>query len=155
MNQWKSSKILFLQSFLGRCLIVTKAVQGTLIAGAVAGAVGLSPATAATGSLQGDELRDAISGRTVLLNTGMGFELPISYSSNGTMAGRVQAMAAALVGETRPHDSGRWWITETQLCQRWSNWLDGKTYCFDLVRKGQMVYWRSSGGHSGTARISN
>lgn len=155
MNQWKSSKRLFLQSFSRRYPNVIKSVRWTLIAGALAGAVGLSPATAATGSLQGDELRQAISGRTVLLNTGMGFELPISYSSNGTMASRVQAMAAALVGETRPHDSGRWWITETQLCQRWSNWLDGKTYCFDLVRKGQTVYWRSTDGHSGTARIRN
>ena len=96
----------------------------------------------------------AISGNTVLLNTGMGFEIPISYRSNGTMKGRVQAFAAALAGESRPQDSGRWWVTETKLCQRWSNWLDRKTYCFDLVQKGSTVYWHSNDGFSETARIT-
>ena len=124
-----------------------------LALGAVIGTIGFSPANASTGSLHGDDLRQAISGHTVLLNTGMGFEMPISYRSNGTMRAQVEVFAAALAGEARPQDSGRWWLTETKLCQRWLNWLGRKTYCFDLVQKGSMVYWRSNNGYKGTARI--
>jgi hypothetical protein len=130
-----------------------KGARWALLVCATLGLTSIGSAFAATGSLKGNELRETIGGHTVLLKTGMGFEVPISYRTNGTMAGRVQAMAAALAGESRPHDNGRWWVTETQLCQRWSNWLDGKTYCFDLVRKGSLVHWRSSDGYTGTARI--
>ena len=106
-------------------------------------------------ALQGDELRKTISGKTVHLNTGMGFELPISYSHNGTMAARTQAMTAKLAGESRHHDRGKWWIKDQRLCQRWQNWLEGKTYCFVISKSGSTVYWRSNNGQSGTARISH
>ena len=133
--------------------MLARGARWAIVAGATIGAASMSPANASTGPLQGEDLRHTISGHTVLLNTGMGFEVPISYRSNGSMSGRVQAFAAAMAGESRPQDSGRWWVTEKQLCQRWSNWLDRKTYCFDLVRKGGTIYWRTKDGMSGTARI--
>ena len=56
--------------------------------GAFVVAVGLSlPATASLAepkTLAGDELRQAISGKTVFLNIS-GFELPIRYAANGRM----------------------------------------------------------------------
>ena len=115
---------------------------------------GIATANATT-ALQGDELRKTISGKTVHLNTGMGVEVPISYRHNGTMAARTQAMTATLAGESRHHDKGQWWIKDQRLCQRWQNWLEGKTYCFDISMKGATVYWRSNNGRSGTARISH
>jgi len=154
MIQTISVKPLVLNNIMASLAGCANGVRWAFLICATLGLTSIGSAFAATGSLKGDELRDTISGHTVHLKTGMGFELPISYRTNGTMAGRVQAMAAAMAGESRPHDRGRWWVTETQLCQRWSNWLDGKTYCFDLVRKGSLVHWRSSDGFSGTARIS-
>jgi hypothetical protein len=112
-------------------------------------------ANAKTSVLQGEHLRKTIAGKTVHLNTGMGFELPIAYRHNGTMAAKTQAMTAALAGEARPHDSGKWWITESELCQRWQNWLQGKTHCFVISLDGSTVHWRSNSGRSGTARISH
>ena len=46
-------------------------------------------------SLSGDELREAVSGKTVYLNIS-GFELPICYSPNGSMAGSMGVVAASL-----------------------------------------------------------
>ena len=105
-----------------------------------------------TGTLSGDALRKAVIGKTVYLRT-QGIELPISYRSNGTMSGRLKAFVAALAGGASPTDSGKWWITKDQLCQRWSQWLDGKSYCYKLQRKGALVQWRRNDGRSGTLRI--
>ena len=46
-------------------------------------------------SLSGDELRKAVSGKTVYLKIS-GFELPIRYSPGGSMSGRIGAVAATL-----------------------------------------------------------
>ena len=46
-----------------------------------------SAALAAQSTLAGDELRKAISGKTVYLNVS-GFELPIRYAANSRMSGR-------------------------------------------------------------------
>ena len=153
MTPFATLNSLIQNKFSSRARANAKSACGALAACALIGALSLTPASASTGPLQGENLRKTISGHTVMLNTGMGFEVPISYRSNGSMSGRVQAFAAALAGESRPQDSGRWWVTEKQLCQRWSNWLDRKTYCFDLVRKGTTIYWRSNDGYSGSARI--
>lgn len=104
-----------------------------------------------TGALNGSELRKAVAGKTVYLSTS-GIVLPISYRSNGTMRGQLKAFAAALAGG-KPTDSGRWWISNDQLCQRWNRWLDGKSYCYKLTRNGQSVVWVRNDGRSGTARI--
>jgi hypothetical protein len=65
--------------------------------GALVLAVGLAlPATAPLAEpaqLAGDELRQAISGKTVYLNIS-GFELPINYSANGRMTGKMGTIAA-------------------------------------------------------------
>ena len=45
-------------------------------------------------ALAGDELRQAISGKTVYLNIS-GFELPIRYSANGRMSGKMSTIAAS------------------------------------------------------------
>lgn len=52
-------------------------------------------------SLSGDELRRAVSGKTVYL-TISGFELPIRYSPSGSMEGSMGVVAATV----RPMESG-------------------------------------------------
>ena len=46
-------------------------------------------------ALNGTELRQAVSGKTVYLKIS-GFELPIRYSASGTMAGSLGTIAASL-----------------------------------------------------------
>ena len=53
-------------------------------------------------------------------------------SNNGTMHSDCQL--AAYTGST--HDRGIWWVAADKLCQRWNNWLGGKSYCFTLRQQG-------------------
>jgi hypothetical protein len=50
-------------------------------------------------------------------------------------------------------DRGKWWISGNQLCQRWTSWMDSKSYCYTLTRRGNGVRWVRNDGRSGTARI--
>jgi len=118
-------------------------------------AVGLAlPATAALSAeqLAGDALRGAIIGKTVYLNVS-GFELPIQYSANGRMTGKMGTVAASFSRGDGASDSGKWWVAEDQLCQKWTSWMNGKQYCYRLTRQGASVRWVRNDGRSGTARI--
>ncbi|MGH6792197.1 MAG: hypothetical protein ACRECF_05600 [Methyloceanibacter sp.] len=113
------------------------------------------PATATfaeDGSLNGDELRKAISGKTVFLNVS-GFELPIRYAATGRMSGKMSTMAASFSRGDGSSDTGKWWVSDGQLCQQWKSWMDGKSYCYKLTQKGAHVQWVRNDGRSGTARI--
>ena len=113
------------------------------------------PATgtlAEDGTLDGDGLRKAISGKTVFLNVS-GFELPIRYAANGRMSGKMSTMAASFSRGDGSSDTGKWWVSDGQLCQQWKSWMDGKAYCYRLTREGSTVHWARNDGRSGTARI--
>jgi hypothetical protein len=43
--------------------------------------------------------------------------------------------------------------TANQLCQRWTSWMEGQTYCYKLTCQGDTVQWFRNDGRSGTARI--
>ena len=111
------------------------------------------PALAEPSQLAGDELRNAVSGKTVYLNVS-GFELPIRYSAGGRMTGSINAVAASFSRGDGTSDSGKWWVAGDQLCQKWTSWMDGKSYCFKLTRQGNSVQWVRDDGRTGTARIS-
>lgn len=102
--------------------------------------------------LAGEELRKAISGKTVFLNIS-GFELPIQYAPNGRMSGRMSTVAASFSRGDGSQDRGKWWVSGAQLCQQWSSWMEGKAYCYRLTREGSRVRWVRNDGRSGTARI--
>ncbi len=106
-------------------------------------------ALAEPSKLKGEALRQAVSGRTVLIATTIG-SFPIRYKNNGTMTGRTPAFVASLGTE---RDRGRWWIVDDSLCQRWYRWLGAKRYCFKLQHVGAIVYWLRDDGLSGTATI--
>jgi hypothetical protein len=124
--------------------------------GAFVVAVGLAlPATGSLAeptTLAGDELRQAISGKTVFLNIS-GFELPIRYAANGRMSGKMSTVAASFSRGNGAQDRGKWWVAGDQLCQQWSSWMEGKSYCYRLTRDGSTVHWARNDGRSGTARI--
>ena len=103
-------------------------------------------------SLSGDELRKVVSGKTVYLKIS-GFELPIRYSPGGSMSGRMGAVAATLARGNGASDRGKWWVSGDQLCQQWMSWMEGKSYCYTLTRRGNSVSWVRNDGRSGSARI--
>lgn len=110
-------------------------------------------ATEEGGNLAGKQLRTALSGKTIYLQTPVGSEVPIRYRPNGTMTGSSSKQLAMLAGEDVHQDRGRWWIRQAQLCQKWNNWSDGRAYCYRLTIKGSAVSWIRSDGKSGTARL--
>jgi hypothetical protein len=131
---------------------MTAMLKQTLLAAACS-ALALGAALAAEpASLSGDELRKAVSGKTVYL-TISGFELPIRYSPSGSMEGSMGVVAASLARGDGASDRGKWWISGNQLCQRWTSWMEGKSYCYTLTRQGNSVHWLRDDGRSGTARI--
>jgi hypothetical protein len=103
-------------------------------------------------SLSDDELHKAVRGKTVYLNVS-GFELPIRYAANGSMSGKMGTVAASFSRGDGASDTGKWWVAENQLCQKWSSWMDGKAYCYKLTRQGNAVRWLRNDGRSGTARL--
>lgn len=109
-------------------------------------------ALAEPATLSGEELRRAISVKTVYLNVS-GFELPIRYSTNGRLSGKMSTIAASFSRGDGASDHGKWWVADDQLCQQWSSWMDGKSYCYKLTRNGSQVQWVRNDGRSGTARI--
>jgi hypothetical protein len=124
--------------------------------GAILVAAALSAsATAAVAesvSLSGDELRQAVTGKTVYLNIS-GFELPIKYAANGRMTGKMSTVAASFSRGDGSSDRGKWWVANDQLCQKWSSWMESKEYCYKLTRNGNAVRWVRNDGRSGTARL--
>lgn len=124
-----------------------------IVAAALAAIAGVIMAAQAANAreLNGTELRKTVAGKTVYLASS-GIVLPIIYRANGTMSGKLEAFAASLAGSA-PSDTGRWWITKNQLCQKWNKWLGGKSYCFRVKKQGKSVTWVRNDGRSGTARI--
>lgn len=107
---------------------------------------------AKTAALSGDALRTAIAGKTFYLKIS-GFELPIRYAANGRMTGSMGAVAASFARGDGAKDSGKWWVSGDQLCQKWTSWMDGEQHCYRLTRKGSTVHWVRNDGRSGTGRI--
>ena len=126
--------------------------------GAILVAAALSAsATAAVAesvSLAGDELRQAVTGKTVYLNIS-GFELPIKYAANGRMTGKMSTVAASFSRGDGSSDRGKWWVADDQLCQKWSSWMESKEYCYKLTLNGNSVRWVRNDGRSGTARLGS
>jgi hypothetical protein len=115
----------------------------------------LSAATVHAGPvlLEGDALRDAVTDRTVYVETPVG-PLPIQYAANGTMSASGPEEMVSLAGESVRNDRGKWWINGSQLCQRWHHWLERQSYCYQMRKRGNTVHWTRNDGQSGTARLS-
>jgi hypothetical protein len=127
--------------------LMTAATCATLMFGAP-----FAETQAGEAALSGDALRNAVSGKTIFLKIS-GFELPIRYASGGTMKGSMGTVAAAFARGDGSSDTGKWWIADDQLCQKWRTWMEGNTYCYKLSQSGAQVRWVRNDGRSGTARI--
>jgi hypothetical protein len=115
---------------------------------------GLAQAVVAQESaLTGQQLKQAVAGKTVYVSTPLG-SVPIRYSANGTISARTDL--ALLDGEKTTSDRGRWWVSGDRLCIRWQNWMDGRSYCFSMQKtSATSVRWQRHDGKTGTARIGS
>lgn len=124
---------------------------GRLVTVAAFAAIAGTHGVAAGEAVSGKKLVSAVSGKVVSVSTPVG-AVPVKYHSNGTMSASSGGIAK-LTGMAS--DKGKWWVSGSKLCQRWSNWLEGKTHCLLVKIDGSKVRWTSTSGKSGLATISN
>ncbi len=98
-----------------------------------------------------DDLRSAVAGKTVAIDTPLGLPLTVNYGANGIMTGTVGTALAVYLGSAK--DRGRWHIKNGKLCQKWFKWLGGDMTCLSMRQEGLKIYWRSDEGKTGTAMI--
>ena len=120
-------------------------IGAMLVAGAGVGAV------AAPLPLGEDELKVAIGGKTVAIDTPLGLPITVTYGANGIMTGTAGTALAVYLGSAK--DRGRWQIKNGKLCQKWFKWLAAETTCLTLRQDGAKIFWRSDEGKTGTAMI--
>jgi hypothetical protein len=126
-------------------------VHGIFSAFAAACLVAVSAAAIAE-PLPGPEVRALVKGKRLLLSTPYGVDLPLNYKADGTVSGDLSGFSVSSM--LAPREIGKWWIEGRRLCQKWPNWLDGKTSCFTLsIRDDGAITWVRQDGLKGTARI--
>jgi len=101
--------------------------------------------------LSSDDLKAAVAGKTVTIDTPLGLPITVNYGANGLMTGTVGTALAVYLGSGK--DRGRWQIRNGKLCQKWFKWLSGDTTCLTLRQDGSRIHWRSDEGQTGTATI--
>ncbi|WP_421850282.1 hypothetical protein [Oricola sp.] len=102
--------------------------------------------------LDGNQVRALVTDKRIYLKVPFGGEFPLFYASNGRVTG--DGTALGLGRHLAPRETGRWWVSGSQLCQQFPTWYKGKTSCFKLRPTGAATLrWRRDDGYSGRARI--
>lgn len=98
------------------------------------------------------EIQSEIVGRRIYLAAPVGGEFPLNYRPSGQVDGNGEALGLGRF--IKPDDTGRWWIKNDQLCQKFTTWYKGQPMCFELYRTGgDKLKWIRDNGQTGTARI--
>lgn len=102
--------------------------------------------------LAGSDIKQLISGKRVLLSTKWG-AFPLRYEPDKQVTGDGSGLGMARF--FAPKETGKWWITENQLCQQFPTWYKGRSFCFAISQTGpNEIKWVREDGYSGTATIS-
>lgn len=88
--------------------------------------------------LQGDALRAAMSGATILCRTVYGDPCTIELLEDGRMVGR-----AGYANEDC--DKGRWWVDGTRWHRQWEQWAYAEPTAFFIVLDGERIKWFDAG----------
>ncbi len=124
---------------------------------AMAAALGLSVASLgaqANTPVEGEAIKQLISGKRIYLAVPAGGEFPLYYRADGQVDGSGEAVGLGRF--LKPNDKGRWWVDGKSLCQKWETWYEGKTICFTLTDLGgSKLKWIQDNGDTGIARIGN
>ncbi len=113
--------------------------------------------SAATGALAdpvplaNDDLKQAVSGSTVEIDTPLGTTVPMRFGTDGLVSAEAGVLAPVL-GASK--DRGRWWVDGEKLCTKWFRWFDAQVRCLTIAREGNRINWRKlDDGETGTGTI--
>jgi len=101
--------------------------------------------------LGSEDLKTAVAGKTVTIDTPLGLPITVNYGANGLMTGSAGTALAVYLGAAK--DRGRWHVRNGKLCQKWFKWLSGDMTCLTLRQEGSKIHWSSDEGQTGTATI--
>lgn len=100
----------------------------------------------------GKSISSTVAGRRIYLSVPFGGEFPLYYQKDGRVDGSGEAVGLGKF--LSPTDSGKWWVENDKLCQQWSQWYDGKVFCFKLEKlPDDKLIWRRDDGYEGVARV--
>jgi hypothetical protein len=119
-----------------------------MLLAAIAGISIAAPAMADPVALSGNEMREAVAGATVEIDTPIGTKVPVTYAADGSVSGEAGSVAVFLGSAT---DHGRWWVAREKLCHRWTTWFKGETTCLTVILDGQKITWTRDDGDTGSA----
>lgn len=109
------------------------------------------PKVGEASTMDNREIKAMISGKQVNLKTRWG-SFPLRYARNGRVTG--DGTGLGLARFFAPKETGRWWVQNDRMCQRFPTWYDGRTFCFRLTKNGpRTIEWVRSDGASGTATV--
>lgn len=126
----------------------------TLLAAGIAAAaiVSVPYANANDGPLVGQELKQLVKGKRILLKIPLGGEFPLYYQANGLVTG--DGTKTGLGKFFAPKETGKWFVDGANLCQQFPTWYKGKVSCFTIQKTGETTLrWQRDDGYSGRARI--
>lgn len=86
------------------------------------------------------EMRERLSGATLLYKTVYGDPCTIELHGDGAMSGR-----AGFAGDDC--DSGRWWIEGGRWYRQWRNWAFGEQLGFAVALDGDQLLWLDAEGN--------
>lgn len=112
---------------------------------------GVSTAMAEPVRMTGEDIRRAMPGALLEIDTPLRIAIPVKVGTDGLMSAEAGALGLTL-GATK--DRGRWWADGDKLCMKWFRWFDAKPRCMTLHRDGNRVNWAEGSGESGTATIT-
>lgn len=93
-----------------------------------------------------------LSGKRIYLKIPFGGEFPLNYYHDQNIDGSGETTGLGFL--FKQTDTGRWWVEQNKVCQKWTSWYDNKPHCFKLKRIDQYsLYWIRDDGLEGTARI--
>lgn len=108
--------------------------------------------SASAEALRGEALKSFVSGKRIYIAVPLGGEIPLNYRSNGRVDG--SGKAVGLGKYMAPTDSGRWWVSDNKLCQKWQEWYKGRTFCFTVTKlSADSIRWVRDDGKSGVSRV--
>lgn len=112
--------------------------------------LGARAAAAEPVRLEGDALKDTVTGSVVAIDTPVGTTVPIHFNSDGLMSGEAGELAS-LLGSAK--DRGRWWISDNKVCAKWFRWFEAKPHCISIRLDGTRIFWQREDGETGTATL--
>ena len=53
------------------------------------------------------------------------------------MSATIGAVTASFGRGDGASDRGKTWVANDQLCQKWTSWMDGQSYCYRVTARRQ------------------